>query len=68
MGKLIRVNIATATVTVVASGLDRAVGLVIDPAARTAYVTERTGGRLLAVDIGVRLGKGEILRLTDICR
>ncbi|MCF4122802.1 hypothetical protein L1785_17635 [Antribacter sp. KLBMP9083] len=51
-GRLLRIDLGSGAVGVVASGLDHAVGLALDDTATVAYVTEQgSGGRLLAVDV-----------------
>ena len=51
-GEIHLLDLTTGTSVVLLGGLGHPVGLVIDPAETTAYVTEQDGGSLTVVDLG----------------
>jgi hypothetical protein len=53
LGRLLRIDLATGTQTVMADALENAIGLVMSSDLRFAYVTEQAaaGGRLLRIDL-----------------
>ncbi len=53
-GRLLQVNLAAHTWSVVVSGLQSAVGLAVTSDLSTAYVTEQTGGKLTRVNLLTR--------------
>ena len=52
-GRLLRWDLGAATLDVLATGLESAIGLALSPDEKTAYVTEQaaSGGRLRAFDL-----------------